>query len=96
MLKLKSSKVSLIFAVATCLTVYSGIAQSDFYKGKTITVVAGTGAGILKLNDDGGTVTTGGSLQPSGGIIDKDGQLGNAGQVLSSTGAISSLKIKSN
>ena len=45
MLKLKSSKVSLIFAVATCLTVYSGIAQSDFYKGKTITVVAGTGAG---------------------------------------------------
>ena len=50
-------------------------------------VVAGTGAGTLKLNDDGGTVTTGGSLQPSGGIIDKDGQLGNAGQVLSSTGS---------
>ena len=50
-------------------------------------VVAGTGAGTLKLNDDGGTVTTGGSLQPSGSIIDKDGQLGNAGQVLSSTGS---------
>ena len=50
-------------------------------------VIAGTGAGTLKLNDDGGTVTTGGSLQPSGGIMDKDGQLGTSGQVLSSTGS---------
>ena len=50
-------------------------------------VIAGTGTGTLKLNDDGGTVTTGGSLQPSGGIMDKDGQLGTSGQVLSSTGS---------